>query len=145
MSKQKFTLRGAVYLILLKGNQILLLRRANAGWKDGEYSLVAGHLDGNETVAEAMAREAKEEAGLEIKSEDLKVVHVVHHISSYEFVDFYLTADNWQGEPKIMEPQKCSDLSWFPLDDLPENTVENVRVALENYKNKIFFSEYRWE
>ena len=145
MSKEKFTLRGAVYLILVKDGKILLLKRANTGWKDGEYSLVAGHLDGNETVAQAMAREAKEEAGLEIKSEDLKVVHIVHHISNYEFVDFYLTADNWQGEPKVMEPQKCSDLSWFPLDNLPEEMIDNVRVALENYRKGIAFSEYRWK
>ncbi|KKQ94772.1 MAG: hypothetical protein UT66_C0028G0003 [candidate division CPR2 bacterium GW2011_GWC1_39_9] len=145
MSKEKFTLRGAVYLILTKGNQILLLRRANTGWKDGEYSLVAGHLDGNETVAKAMAREAKEEAGIEIKPEDLKVVHFVHHISNYEFVDFYLTTEKWQGKPEIMEPDKCDDLSWFPLEDLPENMVDNVRVALDNYKNGITFSEYRWK
>ena len=60
---EKFTLRAAVYLIPIKGNKVLLSRRYQTGWMDGKYSLIAGHIDGNESVFTAIIREASEEDG----------------------------------------------------------------------------------
>lgn len=57
MSKERFRLIVAVYLILRQNGKILLARRANTGYADGFYSLPAGHLDGDELATEGMARE----------------------------------------------------------------------------------------
>lgn len=148
MNDTRFTLRAAVYLLLIKGNKIMLLRRFNTGWEDGNYSLVAGHLDGRETVKEAMIREAKEESNIELNKEDLHVVHIIHRESrestgDLEYIDFFLTADKWIGEPKIMEKDKSDDMGWFSLDNLPANTLSHVKQALENYKRNIYFSEFK--
>jgi 8-oxo-dGTP pyrophosphatase MutT (NUDIX family) len=68
--KERFKLIPAVYLILRRNDEVLLLRRANTGYQDGKYSLIAGHLDGDELATEGMIREAKEEAGIVIVKED---------------------------------------------------------------------------
>jgi 8-oxo-dGTP diphosphatase len=144
MTGEKFTLRSAVYLILIDSGKVLLLRRFQTGWEDGKYTLIAGHLDGDETIAETMAREAKEEAGIEIEPSDLEVVHTMHRKSDKEYIDFFLTIKKWQGTPEIKEENKCDDMQWFPLDNLPENILPHVKTALENYNKGVSFSEYGW-
>jgi 8-oxo-dGTP diphosphatase len=144
MKKDRFELRSAVYLILFKENKVLLSRRFNTGWMDGNYSLIAGHLDGDETVSQAIVREALEEAKIQINKDDLIPATVIHRKSDKEYIDFFFVAKSWIGEPKIGEPNKCDDLSWFSLDNLPSNLLPYVKEALENYKNKIPFFESGW-
>jgi ADP-ribose pyrophosphatase YjhB (NUDIX family) len=146
MADERFTLRAAVYLILIKDGKTLLSRRYNTGWMDGKYSLVAGHLDGNETVFDTMIREAFEEAGIKIEKIDLKPVKVLHRNSGdQEYMDFFFLAEKWEGEPTIKEPDKCDDMSWFPINDLPENILPYVKNVIENYKDGIAFIESGWD
>ena len=64
---ERFKLVTAVHLILIEDKKILLQRRYNTGYEDRIYSIVAGHIDGNESVIKTMQREALEEAGIKIK------------------------------------------------------------------------------
>ncbi len=141
----------ASYLILKKDGQILLLRRFNTGYHDGDYSLIAGHLDGNETFREAMAREAFEEVGIKVNPTDLRVVHVMHRFEPdnppeiKERIDIFTMTDAWEGEISNMEPQKCDDLSWFDIDNLPENIIPYVKVVLQKIEANVFYSEFGFE
>ncbi|AKM83638.1 NUDIX hydrolase [Candidatus Woesebacteria bacterium RIFOXYC1_FULL_31_51] len=146
MSNERFTLRAAVYLILLKEDKILLSRRYNTGWMDGKYSLIAGHIDGNESVDKAMIRESWEEAGIKIVKKDLKPATVLHRKSSdQEYMDFFFVTKQWTGRPTIKEPNKCDDMDWFPLNNLPNNLLPHILEAIKNYQNKTPFSESGWD
>lgn len=142
--KTRFKLILSVYVFLIKDGKVLLLRRANTGYEDGKYGLPAGHADGNETARAATCREALEEAGVKIDPDDLKFAHAMHRLQEDERIDFFFTADKWAGEPKNMEPEKCDDLAWFPLDSLPPNTITYIRQALESYQKGIYYSEF-WQ
>ena len=145
MPSEKFLVRAAVYLILLREDKILLTRRFNTGWMDGKYSLIAGHIDGNEPVSSAMIREAKEEAGIEIEKSNLIPATVMHRkFPGEEYIDFFFVCNKWIGNPTIMEKDKCDDMSWVLLDDLPDNLLPYIKEALNNYKNQIPFSETGW-
>jgi 8-oxo-dGTP diphosphatase len=132
------------HIFLHRGDEILMLRRYNTGYEDGNYSVVAGHLDGGETIKRAAIREAKEEVGIEIQSDNLRIVGVMHRRSNDERVDFFLATHKWSGEPRNQEPGKCDQIAWFSVDQIPRNTIPYVRRALENYRNGIWFDEYGW-
>ena len=137
--------KSAVHLLIIQDEKILLLRRYNTGYEDGNYSVVAGHLNGGEQIIDAAIREAKEEVGIEIQEEDVEIVQMMHRIAESERIDFFVTVASWQGEIVNNEPDKCDDLSWFPLDQLPENTIPYVWQAIRNYHNDIPFSSFGWE
>lgn len=133
-----------VHLLFFRENQILLLRRFNTGFRDGEYSVPAGHLDGGETVVAAAAREAEEEIGVQIETNDIAFSSVMHRLEDEERVDFFVHIHKWQGEPFNAEPEKCDDLVWVETDQLPANIIPYVKQALQNHLNRIQFDEYGW-
>ena len=53
----RFMLIPEVHLLLLRASKILLLRRYQTCYEDGNYSVVADHVDGNEPATVTVARE----------------------------------------------------------------------------------------
>lgn len=149
MPKERFKLIPAVYLVLRRDNQVLLLRRISTEYQDEKYGLIAGHADGDELMRDAMVREAKEEAGITITPDDLSFVHISHRLTrnqpGQERIDLFFECNKWQDEITNMEPSKCSDLTWFPVDDLPTETIPFVRLVLENIQKSVNYSEFSVE
>ena len=143
--KNRFKMIASGYLMLVREGNILLSRRFQTGYEDGKYSLPAGHIEDGETLTAGTCREIYEEIGVELKSSDLKLVHVMHRKHFDIRMDFFFTTDKSGLKPENREPEKCDDLSWFPLDALPENTIPYIRAAIEQYQRKIFYSEFGWE
>lgn len=146
MSSEKFKLKFAVYLLPLRGNQVLLSLRQNTGWMDGKYSLVAGHVEGGETPEEATIREAKEEAGITLDQKDLRFVHVMHRLKndpSDEYIDMFFECEKWTGEFVNAEPEKCGGLEWFDRGALPENVLPYVRDVIQAATDGVYFSSRR--
>ena len=144
--------RSAVYLILERGDfnnggEILMLQRANTGYMDGQYSFVAGHIEFGEPVIEAMIREAFEEAGITLTEADLRFAHVCHRKSDDDLIyyDFFFRASTWRGEVTNTEPDRCSDLSWFAKNALPQKAIPYIRGIIDLvYTQEESFSEYNW-
>ena len=96
---EKFKLIPEAHVFLMNGDdEVLLLRRFNTGYEDGKYSVIAGHIDGNEEVRAAAIREAREEAGIHIEISDIEVVGVIHRKDEDERVAFFLAASRWSGD-----------------------------------------------
>jgi 8-oxo-dGTP diphosphatase len=141
---QRATFPVTVHLFFFRENQVLLIRRFNTGFADGQYSVPAGHLDGGETVLAAAGREAQEEVGVRLESQNIHYSSVMHRHEGDERVDFFVHVLNWDGEPVNAEPEKCDDIRWADVDDLPANTIPYIRRALRNHREGIKFDEFGW-
>ena len=136
----------AVFLILQKGSKVLLLRRFNTGYEDGTYIFPAGHIDEGETPIEAIIREAKEEIGVDISSEDLQFIHIQYRKGTDGArTDFYFSAKKWKGDPYNAEPNKCDEVGWFESTQLPENTLPYVKEMIHFLNEKQQYSAFGWE
>ena len=131
----------AIYLLFIQEGKILLLRRYNTGWQDGNYSVPAGHVENQEAASAAAVRECKEETGVSVDYKDLDMVYSMNRVTLSRF-DFFFKVKKWSDEIVNNEPSKCDDLSWFPIDNLPKNMVPSVKRALEGYLRGEIFSEF---
>ena len=132
--RQRFTLSLSVFVIVRDADRILLLRRANTGWKDGLHSLPAGAHDGNEPLAVAAARELREETGLVANPDDLRLVHLLHCAptdGNGEWLGAFFLAEAWTGTPALAEPDKHDHIGWHGLAALPDTLIDYTRQGIE--------------
>lgn len=148
---KRFKLKVGVFLFLIQNGQILLLRRCKTGIDDGIYVVPMGAIEGGETVTSAMIREASEEANILLKPENLKMCHLMHRFHpmpqglSFEQIDVFFRAETYEGTIQNLEPHKCDELNFYPLNNIPKNTAPYIRQALHCMETGIPFSEFGWE
>ena len=97
----------AVFLILKKENKIYLQLRKNCSF-EGMYGAVGGHVDGGETIINAVIREAKEEVGIDVSKSDLILKTICHsNAGGKEYIQFFFVCDKWLGMLENKEKDKC--------------------------------------
>lgn len=130
-------------IVIRKGDAILLGKRKNC-YGAGTWGLPGGHLGANETLAEAMCREVKEELGATISGADLRLVSVVDSIEKErgkQAIQMSFELINPNFEPLLMEPDRCEEWRYFDIKELPlDNFFEPHQQILENYFNNVIYN-----
>jgi len=118
--------------ILNERNELLLLRRKGAHGS-GAWCPPGGHLEFGETFEECARRESKEETDLDVR--ELSIIGVTNDAFPEEgkhYVTIAMRARDFEGEPKITEPEKSDDMGWFPLNNLPSPLFVPVKNFFES-------------
>ena len=82
-------------------------------------------------------------SGIKLNRLEMAFSTVMHRMEEEERVDFFIHVNRWPGEPFNAEPDKCDDLRWADIHQLPVNIVPYIRRALENHHAGIPFEEFR--
>ncbi|MGI5277008.1 NUDIX domain-containing protein [Streptomyces rochei] len=133
------TLLAAAVIVHDKAtNRVVLLQRSqNVKFAQGMWDLPVGKSEAGEPITETAVRELYEETGLAVKSEALKVAHIIHGAWGVEAPNGFLTvvfvAHGWTGEPENREPRKHAQVCWVDADTIPEQFVETTANALHRY------------
>ena len=142
----KAIFKSAVHMILINDNKILLQKRKGSKLWPGYYALPAGHIDEGETQYDALVREAKEELGIEINQNDIINSYIVLRRNFFKidgkllepYIDYYFELKQYTGTPKIIEKDKCEELLWADVDNLPEPFINYEGAFLEDKTMKTY-------
>jgi len=147
MQVSRLPLPLSVFVIVRRGTEVLLLRRAHTGWKDGCHSVPAGRLERGETLVQAAVRELREETGLHASVDQLDLAHFMHcrqgRGGSAWLGAFFLT-HRWWGEAFLAEPQKHDELRWCEPGSFPDSMIDYVRQGIELSLAGRRFSDHGW-
>lgn len=142
MSDKRSSFHVTIALLLLDGDNVLLMHRIDTGYMDGMYGFVSGHLEENESLKSAMAREVYEELGIKVNEDDMSFVCAIRRGENSDYFNCFFVAKEFDGEPRIRETEKCDEIRWCNINLLPENTITAEKRAIHNYLNGIVLDEY---
>jgi ADP-ribose pyrophosphatase YjhB (NUDIX family) len=136
--------RLAVYALVRRDGDVLLTRISPLGAHPGAWTLPGGGLDHGESPRDAVAREVREECGIDCEVGELLDVHDTHFegtAPSGRFEDFHGVHLVFRGtthdgaEPHVTEAGGTTDaVSWIPVADIEEGRIQVldvVRAALQ--------------
>ena len=124
--------------------QFALLKRANTGFMDGYYALPGGHQHQGESVSQAAARECGEELGIEV-SQLTPACVLPYRSGRHQGINFVFACSDYQGTPRINEPELFSELIWAAPDSLPRPCAEWIPEALQLAVGENWFRELEWD
>jgi NAD+ diphosphatase len=102
-----------VIMLVTRGDEVLLGRQA--AWPPGRYSALAGFVEPGESLEEAVAREVREEARVEIAAPPRFVASQPWPFPASLMVGFI--AEYASGEPHIGDAE-LEDVRWFARDEV---------------------------
>ena len=121
-----------------EARRVALLRRApEARFAPGLWDLPCGKSEPGEPITTTAVRELREETGLIVGPEALRVAHVIHGAWGVQAPNGFLTvvfaAYEWGGALENREPEKHAQVCWTDTDSLPEEFVPSTGSALRHY------------
>ena len=111
---------GAMLLLDPDPPRVLLGRRTRGQGRryPGAWDGLGGKPDEGESLLEALAREASEEAGVEPL--DPTALGCFH---DGDRADAWFVVTSWKGEPRNREPSEHSELDWVPLHEAADRPL----------------------
>jgi len=108
--------------LVYRDNEILLTRKP--GYAPGRYTVVAGFVEAGESLEQCLAREVREEVGVEIRNPRY------YGSQPWPFPNSLVMAFSaeWAGGEVVPDGTELEDARWFSIDALPE-LPEAVHVS----------------
>ena len=118
--------------LIIRDGKILFQRRTD----NGQWGLIGGLLEMNETCEQAALREIREETGLEVKLTGFLGIYHNHNMvwsngDAAHVICAMFTASIVSGEPRI--DAESYELRFFEKNEIPELFAEDHIAALQAY------------
>ncbi len=111
---------GVGAVIINRDGKIFCHKRGKkARNENGKWDMPGGSVEFNERCEDALVREMIEEHGFVVES--VEFLEFCNHIIKDEgqhWVALTFICRVKEGEPKILEPEKCEEIGWFDMNEI---------------------------
>lgn len=136
---QKTQVIIGVGVVLRRDDEKFLMLKRKGGHGEGEWALPGGRVEYGESFEGAAKRELMEETGIDVAegrvislSNQLRYIcQGVHCV--IVGVEMMVSGGT---EPKILEPEKCEEMSWFDLQHLPDKVFEGSEQIIRRLRGE---------
>jgi hypothetical protein len=73
------------------------------------------------------------------------LIHKREEERDLTYYNGYFICDKFKEEPIICEPNKCSELKWFSLSNLPADLIPDRKLVLTSLPQSIPYLEFGWK
>lgn len=130
---------GVGAIIVDDAGRVFLAKRGEKAKNErGLWEFPGGSVEFGETLRDALVREIREEYGVTIEVGELLTVtdHILPEENQHWVSPSYICRIV-EGEPTILEPDKCSAIGWFSFDEIPNELTQVTRHDLVLYREYV--------
>ncbi len=132
-------------VMILRNGKVLLGKRHDDPEKaqsalhgEGTWTMPGGKINFRESFEDCAFREVLEETGVKIDKEKLEIVCVNNDVvEDAHFVTVGFLSKDFEGEPKVLEPEEITKWEWFSLKELPKPIFFASKKILKEYFKKL--------
>ena len=110
------------FLFSSDNSHLVLIKKLAPAWQVGLLNGVGGKIEKNETSADAMSREFKEETGVFIPVNNWRCYAKIHRPNFYD-LDVFFARSDLAFEARTIENE---EVYIFKLNELPNNLIPNL-------------------
>lgn len=132
----------AIVTLFIQNDEEEILLEKRSTKKGGRYGFISGHIEKEESINEGIIRETKEELGMDIKENDLKLFYKTKQQNkSYHF---YFIKKDINPKTLILQKEEVEDAKWYKIseikdmikkDKLYENHIEAFDIVMNYLKD----------
>jgi 8-oxo-dGTP diphosphatase len=117
---------------------VLLIHKSRPESQKGRVNGLGGKIEKNETPLQCIVREVKEESNLQTDPTQWIALGSILDKNVWHAYVFAYVYTNVQTDAKSMEDQP---VEWFPVDNLPKNSMNNLAWLIPFALDKITHQE----
>lgn len=135
-----------VELVLIQNSKGEILIQKRSIQKGGEYALTSGHAKTGETPIQGIISEIKEELGLDVSPQELRLIYSERSDSKKRFYDLFYLKKDYNISEMILQKEEVEEVRWLLEKDVrtlcSNNNFKKSHIeAFEVIMNKIKESE----
>lgn len=126
-----------------KGEVLLQKRTANKIRNPNKWAKTGGQVDSGESVEEAIFREVKEEIGMEIPKEQIKVIDIhKSNDKNKRFAYNFIFVVNYKIEDYVLQKEEVAEVKYFTIEELEKAKKNNdINYTFCNWNEEDFERE----
>ena len=126
-----------------KGEILLQKRSSNKKKNPNKWAKTGGQVDSGESVENAIFREVKEELGIEIPKEQIKIIEIrKSDDKNKRFAYNFIFVVNYKKEEYILQKEEVSEVKYFTIEDMEIAKKNNdINYTFCNWNEEVFYRE----